>query len=203
MAQAFLPVVATSAIACGEAVEMKHKDLISKAILGALALFFAANVATADGFSAGVSAVRAPISVEAAGTDAGGDSSGWRVHGSYMFNKNFGIEGGLSKFGTPSDGSIPSNMHVDTESYDVYAVAVYPMANDIGLIAKAGFVSWNTETEVMDTNETHQTSTDLALSFGGQYDITEQFAIRAELEWFDSALSGELKYSLGGVVRFK
>ena len=71
------------------------------------------------------------------------------------------------------------------------------------MIAKAGYVSSNTETEVNDTNETNQTNTDLALSFGGQYDMTEQFAIRAEMEWFDSALSGELKYTLGGVIRFK
>ena len=180
---------------------MKHNYLISKVMLGALSLLFA-SVAIADGFSAGLSAVHAPVSVEAAGTDAGGGTDGWRVHGSYMFNKNFGIEGGLSKYGTPSDNSIPSNMHADTEAYDVYAVAVYPMGNDAALIAKAGFISWDTETEVMDTNETHQTSTDLALSFGGQYDITERFAVRAELEWFDSAISGELKYSFGGLVRF-
>ena len=181
---------------------MKHNYLISKTMLGVASLLFAASYASADGFSAGLSAVNAPVSVEEAGTDAGGGANGWRVHGQYMFNKNFGIEGGLSKYGTPNDNSIPSNMHVDTEAYDVYAVYAYPVGDHVGLIAKAGFVSWNTETEVNDTNESHQTSTDLALSFGGQYDITEQFAIRAELEWFDSAISGELKYSLGGVVRF-
>jgi len=180
---------------------MKHNYLISKAMLGIFSLLFA-SAAIADGFSAGLAAVQAPVSVDEAGTDAGGSASGWRVHGAYMFNKNFGIEGGLSKYGTPDDNSIPSNMHVDTEAYDVYAVAVYPMGNDGALIAKAGFISWDTESEVNDTNEAHQTSTDLALSFGGQYDITERFALRAELEWFDSAISGELKYSLGGVVRF-
>ena len=132
-----------------------------------------------------------------------GDSTGWRIHGSYMFNKNFGIEGGMSKFGSPNDKLLPSNMHVDTQSYDVYAVAVYPMGDDFGLMAKVGFIAWDTETEVNDTNTTHKTSTDLALSLGGQYDITEQFGLRAELEWFDSAISGELKYSLGGVIRFK
>ena len=94
-------------------------------------------------------------------------------------------------------------MHVDTESYDLYAVAAYPIGDEAGLFAKVGVVAWNTETEVNDTNETHQKSTDLALSFGGQYDLTKRFAIRAELEWFDSAISGELKYSLGGVFRFE
>ena len=180
---------------------MRHNYLISKAILGVLSLL-CAGAAIADGFSAGIAAVRAPVSAEASGTPIAGDSDGWRVHGAYMFNKNFGVEAGMSKFGSPNDNSLPSNMHVDTESYDVYAVGVYPMGNDGALIAKVGYVAWNTETEVNDSNETHSTSSDLALSFGGQYDITERFALRAELEWFDSAISGELKYSLGGIVRF-
>jgi hypothetical protein len=172
-------------------------------MLGVLSLLFAATAANADGFSAGVSAVRVPVNIEESGTTVSGDSTGWRLHGSYMINKNFGIEAGMSKFGSPNDTSLPSNMHVETESYDVYAVVAYPMGDDASLIAKAGYVAWNTETEVNDTNGAHQKNTDLALSFGGQYDMTEKFAIRAELEWFDSALSGELKYTLGGVIRFK
>ena len=182
---------------------MRHNYLISKGMLGVLSLLFAATAVNADGFSAGVSAVSAPVNVEESGTTIAGDSTGWRLHGSYMINKNFGIEGGMSKFGSPNDKSLPSNTHVDTESYDVYAVVVYPMGDDTSLIAKAGYIAWNTETEVNDTNTAHQKNTDLALSFGGQYDITEQFAVRAEMEWFDSAISGELKYSLGGVIRFK
>lgn len=181
---------------------MTHNYWILKAMLGVLSLLFAASAANADGFSAGVSAVRVPVSLEESGTVVDGDSSGWRVHGRYMFNKTFGIEGGLSKLGSPNDNSLPSNMHVDTQSMDVYAVAVYPVGNDSSLFAKVGYIAWNSETEVNDTIEAHQKSTDLALSFGGDYDITERFAIRAEMEWFESALSGELKYSLGGVVRF-
>jgi len=181
---------------------MKHNYLIPKAMLGILALLFA-NAATAEGFSVGVSAVQAPVSLEDADTSIQGDSTGWRVHGQYMANDYFGIEAGLSKYGSPDDSSMPSNMHADTEAYDVYAVAVYPVGEDVSLIAKAGVVHWNTETEVADTNETHFTSTDLALSVGGEYNITERFALRGELEWFDSAVSGDLKYTLGGVVRFQ
>lgn len=179
---------------------MIHKHMIYKAIWSAIPLLFIAGAAQAD-LSAGMSVVRAPVSADKEGT-IGGTSNGWRVHGTYMFHKNFGIEGGFSKFGSPSDKSVPSNMHVDTEAYDVYAVAYYPMGNDGALIAKVGYVSWNTESEVNDTNETHNKSDNLALSLGGQYEITERFALRAEMEWFDSAISGELKYSLGGVVRF-
>ncbi len=182
---------------------MRHNYLISKGILGVLSLLFAATAVNADGFSVGVSAVSAPVSLEESGTTIAGDATGWRLHGTYMINKSFGIEAGMGKLGSPNDSSKPSNMHVDTESYDVYAVFAYPVGNDTSLIAKAGYIAWDTETEVNDTNTTHQKNTDLALSFGGEYDINEQFAVRAEMEWFDSAISGELKYSLGGVIRFQ
>ena len=181
---------------------MRHNYLISKIMLGVFSLLFAAGAANADGFSAGVSATRAPVNLEESGTVVDGDSSGWRVHGKYMFNKTFGIEGGLSKFGSPNDKSLPADMHVDTQAIDVYVVAAYPVGNDSVVYAKVGYIAWNSETEVADTNESHSRSTDLALSLGGEYDITERFGVRAELEWFDSAIKGELKYSLGGVVRF-
>ena len=182
---------------------MKQKSLISKAVFGVLTFLFGTSIAIADGFSVGVSATRAPIGVQESDTSIDGEASGLRLFGSYMFNKNFGIEAGLSKYGSPNDKSLPSDMHVDTESYDVYAVFAYPLSDSAGLIAKAGFASWNTETEVNDTNEAHFKSTDLALSFGGQYEINETFAVRGEMEWFDSIASGELKYSLSGVIRFE
>lgn len=164
-------------------------------------LLLAAPAVYAD-FSAGLSTVRAPITANDLGT-IGGNADGWRAHVSYMFTRNFGIEGGLSKYGSPDDQSVPSNMHVDTEAFDVYAVAYYPMGNnDSGIYAKVGYVSMDSESEVNDTNETHHKEDTLGLSFGGEYFITERVGIRAELEWFDSAISGEMKYSLGGVIRF-
>ena len=183
---------------------MKQNPVVRAVICG-LALFLAASSASAgEGFSVGISAARAAISVRDAGTDIDGDASGWRVFGAYMFNKNFGIEGGFSSFGEPNDSSIPSNMQVETEGYDLYAVAAYPMSENLGFVGKIGFANWNTETEVNDTDETNHSSTDLALSLGGQYDVTEQFAIRAEIEWFDAAVSGaENILSLGAVFRFK
>jgi OOP family OmpA-OmpF porin len=180
---------------------MIHKCLKFNCLLGVLTLVFAAGAAQADGFAVGVSGARAPMNVPEAGVV--GDASGWRVFGSYMFNKNFGVEAGLSKFEAPSGAPIPSNMHVDTEVYDVFAVVAYPIGEDLGLIGKVGYAAWNTETEVNDENGMHYKSRDLGLSFGGQYDISERFAVRGEFEWFESFASGELKYSLSGVFRFQ
>lgn len=177
------------------------------AVLGGLTLLFAASLANAgDGFSIGASAVRASVDVQDVGIDVDGDATGYRVFGLYMFNKRFGIEAGYSTFGKPNDSTIPSNMEVETDSYDVFAVGTLPLSPNFGLIGKAGFASSRTETEMDDDDatETHHNSTDLALSFGGQYEFSERFAIRGELEWIDSNNAGAADMiSLGGVFRFK
>lgn len=186
---------------------MKQRNLMLNAILGGLTLLFAANLANAgEGFSIGASAARAAVDVNDGGVDVNGDANGYRLFGLYMFNERFGIEAGYSMFGEPNDSSIPAELHVETESYDVFVVGTVPLSANFGLIAKAGFSSSKTETELGDDDdtETSQSSTDLALSFGGQYEFTERFAIRGELEWIDNNDSGlSNMISLGAVYRFK
>lgn len=186
---------------------MKIRNLVSNTILAGLTLLLAANLAYAgEGFSIGASAARASVDVNDVGIDVDGDASGYRVFGTYMFNKKFGIEAGYSTFGEPNDNSIPSNLEVETDSYDVFAVGKYPVSQNFSLIGKAGLSNSRTETEMDDDDEseTHHSSTDLALGFGGQYDISERFAIRAEVEWMDNQDSGAANMlSLGGVYRFQ
>ena len=193
--------------AYGEKHEMKRKNLKLSTILGGFTLLIAAIPANAgEGFSIGASAARAAIDVNEVGIDVEGDASGYRLFGLYMFNEKFGIEAGYSMFGEPNDSTIPARLHVETVSYDVFAVGTLPLSANFGLIAKAGFSSSKTDTELGDDDdtETSQSSTDLALSFGGQYEFNERFAIRGELEWIDNKDSGlSNMISLGGVFKFK
>ncbi len=186
---------------------MKQQQLMRNTILGGLTLLFAANLANAgEGFSIGASATRASVDVQDVGIDIDGDASGYRLFGAYMFNGKYGIEVGLSTFGEPNDSTIPSDMHVETSSYDVFGVASYPLSPNFSLIGKAGVAHSHSETEVGDDDETEtrHSSTDLALGFGGEYEFSERFAIRGDVEWVDSKDAGAANMiSLGGVWRFK
>ena len=181
-------------------------NLISKAILGG-ALLAMTPLAMAEGdFSIGISAMRAAVDVNKDGLNVNGDATGYRLFGSYMLNKNFGIEAGISSLGEPNDSTIPSNMHVETEIYDVYAVGKYYASEKLSFFGKAGFASSRTESEIGDDDETatNHSSTDLALGFGSQYEISERFGIRAEMDWLDGKAAGaERLISLSGVMRFK
>ncbi len=197
--------VATLADVCGEKQAMKQKYLMLNVILGAFTLLFAVNLANADeGFSIGASVARATVEAQGLGVSVDGDADGSRVFGTYMFSKKFGIEGGYSAFGRPDDSTLASNVEVESNSYDLYAVGAYPVTEKLDLFGKIGLVHWYTEIELDETTEASVESTDLALGFGGEYGVSERFGIRAEFEWFDSDISGAVRMvSLGGVFRFK
>ena len=184
---------------------MKSRNPLLNTLLAALTLLFAANPASADeGFSVGASVARASVEAQGFGQTVKGDSDGSRIFASYMFTRRFGIEAGYSDFGRPDDSTIPPNLEVEANSYDLYAVGVHPVSEKFDLFGKAGFVSWNTEIEEDETSEISSSSTDLALGFGGEYSVSDRFGIRAEFEWIDSDTSGAVQMvSLGGVFRFK
>jgi OOP family OmpA-OmpF porin len=157
----------------------------------------------ADGFSVGASAARTKVDVNEPGMTVNGDATGWRVFGGYMITRNFGVEAGYSSFGRPDDNSLASNLEVDTEGVDLYAVGRYSVSEKFNFFGKVGFVRWDTSVEEDELSEVSTDSTDLALGFGGQYDLNERFAIRGEAEWFDSADSGGVNMlALSGVFRF-
>ncbi len=183
---------------------MKAKNLMQIALLGVITLLFAANPAKADeGFSVGASVARADVEASGLGVNVNGDATGWRVFGLYMFNDKYGIEGGYRSFGRPDDNTIPSNIEVGTDGFDLYAVGTYPVSEKFDLIGKLGFVSSSTEIELDEATEASQTNTDLALGFGGEYGVSERFAVRAEFEWINNQDFGATNMiALSGVFQF-
>ena len=108
---------------------MKPRNPLLNALLAALTLLLAANLASADeGFSVGASVVRASVEAEGLGQTVDGDADGARIFGSYMFTRRFGIEAGYSDFGRPDDNTLPSTMEVETNSYDLSAVGVHTVS---------------------------------------------------------------------------
>ena len=182
------------------------KFLVFHVMLAGLLLSASHLACAGEGFSIGASATRAAVDINTDGLDIKGDATGYRVFGTYMFNKNLGIEAGFSTFGEPDDNGIPSDMEVESDSVDVFVVGKHYVSEDVSFFAKAGFVQSRTETEIGDDDatETNHSSTDLALGLGGQYDITERFGVRSEIEWIDGIEAGaEQMISLSAVVRFK
>ncbi|MDX1482326.1 MAG: porin family protein [Woeseiaceae bacterium] len=182
------------------------KQQLALGMVAAGLLLTAPAPAPADeGFSIGASAARADVAINEGGLDINGTATGYRVFGTWMFSRNLGVEAGFSTFGKPNDKSIPDGMEVETSSYDVYAVGRYYVSERFSVIGKAGFSAARGETEIGDDDETetHHSSTGPALGIGGQYDITDRFALRSDFDWKDAGkLGSDRMLSLSGVVRF-
>ena len=188
----------------GEDYQMKPRNPLLSALLIAL-MPLTANLASADeGFSVGASMTRASVEAQGLGQTIDGDADGTRIFGSYMFTQKLGIEAGYSEFARPDDNTVAPNLEVESKSYDVYAVGVQPVTEKLDLFGKLGFVRSDTEIEESETSEASTSGTDLALGFGGEYSVSERFAIRSEFAWVDGDNSGAVRMvSLGGVFRFK
>ncbi len=182
---------------------MKPRRMLST-LMGAIMLSFSASMATADeGFSVGASTARADVEASGLGVNVNGNADGWRVFGIYMFSDKYGIEGGYRSFGRPDDSTIPSGISVGTDGIDLYGVGTYPVSEKFDLFGKLGVVSSTTEIEQDEETEASMTSTDLALAIGGEYKISERFAIRAEFEWIDNQDIGATNMgALSGVFQF-
>ena len=169
------------------------------------ALLLAANLANAgDKIAVGVSAARADVDVKDVGIDVNGVATGWRFFGLYKFSDRFGLEAGLSSFDRPDDPTLPSTLEVEAYSIDLFAVGTFPVSEKLDLFGKAGFVRFNTEVEEDELTEFSTQSTDLALGFGGEYELNSRFAIRGEYQWTDSQNAGaQNTLSLSGLFWFQ
>ena len=183
---------------------MKPRKPTINVLLGTFTLLLTTGLANADeGFSIGASVARASVEASGLGQAVDGDADGSRIFGKYMFTRRFGIEAGYSTFSSPDDSTLAPNVEVEPNSYDFYAVGAQPLSENFDLFGKIGLVHFNTEIELDEENETNVNSTDLALGFGGEYSVSDRFAIRGEFEWVDSDNSGAVRLiSLGGLFRF-
>lgn len=161
-----------------------RKAIAASVLLVALA----ATPAFADkGFSAGASVGYSNVSVEDSGISIDFSDIGYKVFGAYMFNDNWGIEGGWMDMGSMSENVFGTEIELEVDGFDVFAVGAMPVSETFDLFAKAGIVSWDASLSSPGLGEESDSGEDLALGFGGRLNTSGGFGFRGEFEWFDIA----------------
>jgi len=163
-----------------------------KRCLTAIVLGLAATSALAvddkTGWNAGLAAAFAEYSFDSGQLDD--NSAGFKVFGGYRFNKWVGLEGAFYDFGDFDDDLDPPNPGGDvtaqidglTGSALVYA----PLdTTEFDAYAKVGYYSFNQQVLLDDAGGPGNSPSGLLLGAGSRFYISDQFAIRAEGEWFD------------------
>jgi len=117
-------------------------------------------------------------------------STGFKLFTGYRFNKLFGVEGAYHNFGDFEEDLDPPNPGGDGKSeidgFSVSGLVFAPLGNeDFDVYGKAGYYFFDQEVVVDDIVVGSNSPSGLVLGAGSRFAISDQFAIRAEADWFD------------------
>lgn len=153
------------------------------ALLGLAVLF--TSSAYADGLSVGASVGYVNVEDNEPGFDFEANDTGYKLFASYEFSNHLGIEGGYIDFGKPEDSFGGLFGQIDASGWNLYGVGNLPLSDGVDLFAKAGIVNWNADSIIDGVLVDTEDGNDLALGFGARWNMTQNFGLRAEADWFD------------------
>jgi OOP family OmpA-OmpF porin len=192
---------------------MKSRKMFAAAALG-LGAMLALSQASAQGYiggSAGESDAddgnAIPSLITSGPVD--GKDTGMKFFGGYQFNQNLAVELayvdlGKAKYSGTFGGAPVTGGSVKTSGFNASVVGVLPLNPSFSLFAKAGLFAW--EAKARDVTggapfSGKDDGADLSLGFGGAYNLTSNFSLRAEWEQFDAVDSISL-LSVGVAYKF-
>jgi len=153
------------------------------------------------------------------------NSAGFKLGAGYMFDENFGFEGGwidlgkakISGKGTAAGSPVTVDLEAQASGPFIAGVIAFPVSNELSVFAKLGFIDSTVEVRATAASVSavagrSVSSSGLTTMYGAgiQYDVNRQWGIRAEYESFpklgDKNKTGEADVglvSVGVVFRFE
>jgi OOP family OmpA-OmpF porin len=177
----------------------------------AAALVGISNVAAAadDGFyaGAGIGQSFTTITFAGAGSSTYTDTA-YKLLGGYAVNKNFAVEAEYINLGT-FKGSV---VNAAATGYGMSAVGTLPVAESFSLYGKVGFSSVTTTLSVSPgfvlLVPASQSKSGVSFGLGGQFNVSQNAAIRLSLDSYQYAAGGNALvgragvYGVSGVFKF-
>jgi OOP family OmpA-OmpF porin len=178
---------------------MKARNIFAAAVLW-LGALMAVSQASAQGFYIGGSVGESDADEGNAIPDlitsgpVDGKDSGMKFFGGYQFNQNLAVELayvdlGKATYSGTFGGSPVTGGSVKTSGLNASVVGTLPLNPSFSLFAKAGLFTW--EAKARDTTggvpfSGKEDGADLSFGFGGAYNLTKNFSLRAEWEQFEA-----------------
>jgi OOP family OmpA-OmpF porin len=111
------------------------------------------------------------------------EDTAFSVFGGYEFNPYIGVEAGYVDFGkVQADKRMGPELEGDT-AY-LTAVGTLPITDSFSAYAKAGFHSWNLDSDLVSNSD--DSGTDPTYGLGVQYRFTDRLALRGEYSRFEA-----------------
>ncbi len=127
----------------------------------------------------------------------------YKLFANYTSQSGIGLEGGYVDFGEPNANIFGTDVGIDASGWNLYAVGNLPLSGNLDLFAKAGIIDWDADAVVDGFELGEDDGTDLALSIGARWNVSDSFGFRTEFDWYDVADVDELwMLSVGLELRF-
>lgn len=140
------------------------------------------------GWNAGLAAIFGQYKFDSNQLDD--STAGFKLFTGYRFNQWLGLEGAYHNFGSfESDLDVANpggNAAAELEGFSGSALIYAPLNNpDLEAYGKVGYYAFDQQVVVDDAVIASNTPGGLLLGAGARFFISEQFAMRAEADWFD------------------
>jgi opacity protein-like surface antigen len=117
-------------------------------------------------------------------------SAGFKLFAGYRLNEWLGVEGTYHNFGDFDEDLDPPNpggsATADIDGFSGTVLLYAPLESDsFEVYGKAGYYFFNQEVIVDDDVVASNSPDGILLGAGGRLYISDQFAVRAETDWFD------------------
>jgi OOP family OmpA-OmpF porin len=178
---------------------MRARKVFAAAVLG-LGALMAVSQASAQGFYIGGSVGESDADEGNAIPDlitsgpVDGKDSGMKFFGGYQFNQNLAVELayvdlGKATYSGTFGGSPVTGGSVKTSGLNASVVGTLPLNPSFSLFAKAGMFAWEAKARDITGGapfSDKDDGADLSFGFGGAYNLTKNFSLRAEWEQFEA-----------------
>jgi OOP family OmpA-OmpF porin len=159
----------------------------------------------AKGFHFGVSAGQTSFDVSQASARFQIDGTGYKGYFGYKFFRSFAVEGSYVDFGSFEESQQGVGLAGEANAFNVYAMGILPVTPRIELFAKAGAAVWDSQSAFTEDGETElrdESGTDFTYGFGLNWNFTERFGLRIELEYFNFGSQDVRLGSVGLLIIF-
>lgn len=173
--------------------------MFKKISLILFALLFATSSAMAEGFYAGAGVGMTQIEDDSEGDNYKDSPFGWKIYAGYDFNENFGLEGAYLNSGEAEDDLFGENVKVELTAFVVSAIGFLHVGESAQLFGKLGYYSGEEEVSAFGVS-VDEDDDGFTVGVGLRFNTTENLALRADFDWFDTQI--DTVWSLGVGIQY-
>ena len=124
------------------------------------------------------------VLINAGATRCDDSATAWKGLAGYQLNRNFSAEGGYGQIGKVNVTGPGGNAEITGRAWEAVGIGAYPVSDVFSIFGKLGYFKARFKLNTVGIT-TKESTSDFTWGFGGRYDFSKQFAMRAEYQHYE------------------